>query len=88
MKKDDEFYLYFILRSIIMGLLGAVLFALLVWALKLTDIVHLLLASVLNFFLSLFISRLFDAQTKRSVERMLRILVKYPRIRGFLLKNF
>ena len=71
-----------------MGLLGAVLFAMIVWALHLSDIVHLLSASIINFFLSLFISRLFDAQIKRAVEIILRTLIRYPSIREFLLRNF
>ena len=84
----NAFYLYFILRSVIMGLLGAVLFSVFVWALKLTELSHILVLSIVNFFLVLFISRLSDRQIKSLVDRLLGPLNRHPKARDFILKNF
>jgi len=88
MDGEEEFYVYFIFRSMIMGVLGAVLFALLVWALGITDLLQLVLASTVNFFLALFISRLFDRQIKYLVNRLLRLMNTHPKVKGFILNNF
>ena len=86
--KDDEFYLYFIVRSIVMSLLGALIFSVIIWLLNTSKLVYVLSISVANFFLALFITRVFDRQMKHLVAAILEILDKWPRAKGFLLKSF
>ena len=73
--RDDQFHLYFIVRSMVMGLLGAGTFS-------------VLSISVGSFFIVLFITRTFDAQIRQLVEMILCRLNHWPRAKNFLLKNF
>ena len=86
--KDDEFYLYFIVRSIVMGLLGAVIFSVIMWLLNTSKLLYILSVSVANFFIVLFITRVFDRQTRGLVKMVLEKLEKWPKTKNFLLKNF
>ena len=86
--KDDEFYLYFIVRSIVMGLLGAVIFSVIMWLLNTSKLLYILSVSVANFFIVLFITRVFDRQTRGLVKIVLEKLDKWPKAKNFLLKNF
>ena len=86
--KDDEFYLYFIVRSIVMGLLGAVIFSVIMWLLNTSKLLYILSVSVANFFIVLFITRVFDRQTRGLVKTVLEKLDKWPKAKIFLLKNF
>ena len=86
--KDDEFYLYFIARSIVMGLLGAVIFSVIIWLLNTSRLLHVLSISVASFFIVLFITRVFDKQIKQLVKMVLEKLDKWPRVKRFLLNNF
>jgi uncharacterized protein YacL len=86
--KDDEFYLCFIVRSIVMGLLGAVIFSVTIWLLNTSKLLYVLSISVAKFFIVLFITRLFDRQTKRLVEMILERLDNWPKAKNFLLRNF
>jgi len=85
---DDEFYLYFMVRSMVMGLLGAAIFSVIISLLKTSTLLYVLSISVTNFFIVLFITRMFDRQTKPLVELILDKLDKWPRVKNFLLKNF
>jgi uncharacterized protein YacL len=86
--KDDEFYLYFIVRSLVMGLLGAVIFSVIIWLLNTSKLLYILSVSVANFFIVLFITRVFDRQTRGLVKTVLEKLDKWPKAKIFLLKNF
>lgn len=86
--KDDEFYLYFIVRSIVMGLLGAIIFSVIISLLNTSKLLYVLSISVTNFFIVLFITRVFDRQTRRLVKMVLETLDKWPRAKNFLLDNF
>ena len=86
--KDDEFYLYFIVRSIVMGLLGAIIFSVVISLLNTSKLLYVLSISVTNFFTVLFITRVFDKQIKQLVEIVLEKLDKWPRAKNFLLNNF
>jgi hypothetical protein len=86
--KDDEFYLYFIVRSIVMGLLGAVVFSVIIWLLNTSKLLYILSVSVANFFIVLFITRVFDRQTRGLVKTVLEKLDKWPKAKNFLLNNF
>jgi hypothetical protein len=86
--KHDEFYLYFIVRSIAMGLLGAAILSVIIWPLNTSRLVYVLSICVANFFIELFITRVFDRQMKHLVVAILEILDKWPKTKGSLLKNF
>ncbi len=86
--KDDEFYLYFIVRSIVMGLLGAVIFSVIISLLNTSKLLYVLSVSVANFFIVLFITRVFDRQTRGLVKMVLKKLDKWPKAKSFLLNNF
>ncbi|MGA2237875.1 MAG: hypothetical protein ABSG74_01550 [Candidatus Bathyarchaeia archaeon] len=86
--KDDEFYLYFIVRSIVMGLLGAIIFSVIISLLNTSKLLYVLPISATNFFIVLFITRVFDRQTRGLVKMVLEALDKWPRAKNFLLNNF
>jgi uncharacterized protein YacL len=85
---DDEFYLYFIVRSIVMGLLGAVIFSVIISLLNTSKLLYVLSTSVTSFFILLFITRVFDKQTRQLVRIILEKLDKWPKGKSFLLNNF
>ncbi len=86
--RDDGFYLYFIVRSIVMGLLGATIFSTIIWLFNTSKLLYVLSISVASFFIVLFVTRMFDRQVKWLVEIVLEKLDKWPRAKDFLLKNF
>ena len=86
--KDDEFYLYFIVRSVLMGVLGTGVFSVTLSFLKTSKLLYVLSASLASFFIVLFATRMFDGQTKRLVEVVLERLNRWPRAKDFLLDNF
>jgi hypothetical protein len=86
--KDDEFYLCFIVRSTVMGLLGAVIFSAIVSLLNTSKLLYVLSISATNFFIVLFITRVLDKQTKQLVRIVIQILNKWPKAKNFLLNHF
>ena len=87
-RKDDEFYLYFIVRSILMGLLGASIFSVIIWLLNTSRLPYVLSISAGSFFIVMFITRVFDKQIRSLVEKILEQLDKRQRAKNFLLKHF
>lgn len=87
-RKADEFYLYFIVRSILMGLLGASIFSVIVWLLNTSKLTYVLTISAGSFFIVLFLTRVFDNQIRSLVGKILKRLDKWPAARAFLLKYF
>jgi hypothetical protein len=87
-RKDDEFYLYFIVRSILMGLMGATIFSVIIWLLKTSRLPSVLSISAGSFFIVLFLTRVFDAQIRSLVEIILDQLEKHPAARNFILNHF
>jgi hypothetical protein len=85
--KDDAFYLYFIVRSILMGLLGALIFSVIIWLLNTSKLLYVLSISAGSFFIVMFITRVFDNQIRSLVEKILKRLDKWPAARDFLLKH-
>ena len=86
--KDDEFYLYFIVRSVLMGVLGTGVFSVILSFLKPSRLLYVLSSSLASFFIVLFITRMFDNQTKRLVQMILERLDRWPRAKDFILENF
>ena len=86
--EGDEFYLYFIVRSVLMGVLGTGVFSVILSFLGTSKLLYVLASSLASFFIVLFITRMFDGQTKRLVELVLDRLNRWPRAKDFLLENF
>jgi c-di-AMP phosphodiesterase-like protein len=87
-RKDDAFYLYFIVRSILMGLLGALIFSVIIWLLNTSKLLYVLSISAGSFFIVMFLTRVFDNQIRSLVNKILEKLDKWPRARNFLLERF
>ncbi len=87
-QENEEFYLYFIIRSILMGLLGAVVFSVIISLLNTSKLLYVLPISAGSFFIVLFITRVFDSQIKSLVAEILKKLNDWPRAKSFLLKHF
>jgi len=87
-RKDDAFYLYFIVRSVLMGLLGASIFSVIIWLLNTSQLPYVLTISGGSFFIVMFITRVFDKQIRSLVEIILKQLEKRPRAKQFLLEHF
>ena len=86
--KNDKFYLYFIVRSVLMGVLGTGVFSVILSFLRTSKLLYVLASSLASFFIVLIITRMFDGQTKRLVELFLERLNGWPRAKDFLLENF
>jgi c-di-AMP phosphodiesterase-like protein len=86
--EKEGFYLYFIVRSILMGLLGASIFSVIIWLLNTSKLLYVLSISAGTFFIVMFITRVFDNQIKWLVEKILERLNKWPRAKKFVLKHF
>jgi len=87
-RENEEFYLYFIVRSILMGLLGAAVFSIIISLLNTSRLLYVLSISAGSFFIVLFITRVFDGQIRWLVEKILERLNKWPRVKAFLLNHF
>jgi hypothetical protein len=87
-RENEELHIYFIVRSILMGLFGALVFSVLISFLKTSKLLYVLSASAGSFFIVLFLTRAFDNQIRWLVERILQKLEKRPEAKNFLLKYF
>jgi positive regulator of sigma E activity len=85
-RENEELHLYFIVRSILMGLLGALVFSTIISFLKTSKLLYVLSGSAGSFLIVMLITRAFDNQIKWLVEIILQKLQKKPRVKGFLLK--
>ena len=80
--------LYFIIRSALMGLMGAGLTAAIVYLLGRVDAIQVAVIGVISFIVTLAITRLFDTQlTWRSKQIALR-LSHHRRLRAVILSRF
>jgi hypothetical protein len=86
--KDEEFYLYFIVRSILMGLLGASIFSVIISLLNTSKLLYVLSISAGSFFIVLFLTRVFDSQIRSLVDKILEKLDEWPGVKNFLLEHF
>jgi hypothetical protein len=87
-REDEEFYLYFIVRSMLSGLLGAAIFSVIIWLLQTSRLLYVLTISAGTFFIVLFVTRVFDSQIRALVAGILTELEKWPRVKDFLLEHF
>jgi len=86
MGAEEERHLYFVIRSLVLGLVSGILFLSFVWLLGTVDFGKAVAISILVFVASLFISRLFDAPITSVVRRILRLLEKREKLRKLILR--
>lgn len=80
--------LYFDFRSAIMGLTGVAFTFLVIWYYGSINLTQYIVLAVSAFFLSLFISRLFDGTIVKGSRKITRYLAGHKRLREIILKNF
>jgi hypothetical protein len=88
MKKEEEHRLYFVVRSWLMGYVGAAILFGIVFILGSINFIQTVLISTFAFFASLVISRLFDKQIEKAVEKILKILDRNQKIKNLIVKHF
>jgi ABC-type multidrug transport system fused ATPase/permease subunit len=79
--------LYFVVRSVIMSLISALIYFTVVLYLGSIDAVQAALVGVFVFIIALVASRLFDKQIVAGSKKIIRYLNKYERIRAFVLRR-
>ena len=79
--------LYFVVRSVIMSLISALIYFTVVLYLGSIDAIQAALVGVFVFIVALVVSRLFDKQIVAGSKKIIRYLNKYERIRAFVLKR-
>ena len=79
--------LYFVVRSVIMSLISALIYFVVVLYFGTIDAVQAALLGVFVFVVALVVSRLFDKQIVKVSKKIIRFLNKYKRIRTFVLRR-
>jgi ABC-type transport system involved in cytochrome bd biosynthesis fused ATPase/permease subunit len=79
--------LYFVVRSVLMSLISAMIYFIVVLYFGTIDAVQAALLGVFVFIVALIVSRLFDKQIVRASKKIIQYLNKYKRIRTFVLKR-
>jgi hypothetical protein len=80
--------LYFIVRSAIMGLMGAGVTAIVVFLLGKVDAFQVVIISVMSFIVTLAITRLLDAQISQGSKQIILRLSQHRRLRAVILGHF
>ena len=79
--------LYFVIRSVIMGLISALITFIVVWFLGTVQVAQVILLGLFVFIVALVVSRLFDKQIVKASKKIIIILNKHKRLRTFILKK-
>ena len=80
--------LYFIIRSLLMGVLGAVITFLFVWYVGLIDAIGMFVLGMFVFVSSLVITRLFDVQITQATKTIIELLASHRTVRNFIMNHF
>ena len=80
--------LYFVVRSTVMGFIGTILTASIVFVLGTVNAIQAALIGVASFIATLVITRLFEAQITQSSKAIVQFLSRYKRLRGVILNHF
>jgi hypothetical protein len=80
--------LYFIVRSALMGLIGAILMAAIVYLIGRVDAIQVAFIGVASFIFSLVITRLFDNSVTQVSSKLVSVLSNHRRIRVVIIRNF
>jgi ABC-type transport system involved in cytochrome bd biosynthesis fused ATPase/permease subunit len=79
--------LYFVVRSVLMSLISALIYFTVVLYFGTVDAVQAAFIGVFVFVVALVVSRLFDKQIVRVSKKIIQYLNKYKRVRTFVLKR-
>jgi ABC-type transport system involved in cytochrome bd biosynthesis fused ATPase/permease subunit len=79
--------LYFVVRSVLMSLISAMIYFIVVLYFGTIDAVQAAFLGVFVFIVALVVSRLFDKQIVRTSKKIIQYLNKYKRVRTFVLKR-
>ena len=80
--------LYFIIRSFLMGLIGAAVTYLIVWYLGSINVVGSIIIGTFVFVFSLVVTRLFDTQITQGTKKLVELMASHRAIRDFIMKHF
>jgi len=80
--------LYFIIRSSIMGLIGAVVTSLFIWSVGSINATVGIVFGIFVFALALLITRLFDVQLTQVTKKIVDLLASHRIARDFIMNNF
>jgi hypothetical protein len=80
--------LYFIIRSAIMGLIGAAVTFLLIWSLGTINATTGIILGMFVFVISLVITRLFDVQLTQATKKIVEIMAGHKTTRDFIMNHF
>ncbi|MGE5574583.1 MAG: hypothetical protein ACM3UL_00460 [Ignavibacteria bacterium] len=80
--------LYFIIRSFLMGLVGAAVTYLIIWYLGSIDVIGSIIIGTFVFVFSLAVTRLFDTQITQATKKIVELMTSHRGIRDFIMKHF
>ena len=80
--------LHFIIRSILMGVIGAVITFLFVGYVGLIDAIGMFVLGMFVFVCSLVITRLFDLQITQATKKIIELLASHRAVRNFIMNHF
>jgi hypothetical protein len=80
--------LYFIIRSFLMGLIGAAVTFLFIWSVGTINATTGVVIGIFVFALSLVITRLFDAQITIATKKIVETMASHRPVRDFIMNHF
>jgi len=80
--------LYFIIRSSLMGLIGAAVTYLIIWYLGSINVIGSIIIGTFVFVFSLAITRLFDTRITQATKKIVELMTSHSVIRDFIMKHF
>jgi len=80
--------LYFIIRSFIMGQIGAVATFLFIWYVGSIDAIRGFVFGIFVFIFSLAITRLFDVQITKATRKIVELMAVHRTVRDFIMNHF
>ena len=80
--------LYFIIRSFLMGQIGAAATLLFIWYIGSIDAIGMFVFGIFVFVFSLVITRLFDVQITKATKKIVELMASHRKARDFIMNHF
>ena len=80
--------IYFVVRSLIMTIIGAIITLSIFWQLKTINVIEDFTLGIFLYLISLVLSRLFDAEIVKISKNILEYVEDRDRLRNFIVNNF
>jgi hypothetical protein len=80
--------LYFIIRSFLMGEIGAAVTFLFIWYVGSIDAIGMFVFGIFVFVLTLVITRLFDVQITKATKKIVELMASHRTVRDFIMNHF